>query len=124
MRHEIFSYGDPRKICWAIRTGDDIARQSRVHADIYLDRVTPEQSGYIALHVGLFWAIGVFIIKDGDDITIMTDSESAYGHLSGSENTTDKMAFDRKRFIDGLIRQRSLGVSYRLIDRKDNIAAP
>jgi len=44
--------------------------------------VTSLQSKYIALHVGLFWGIGIFIIKNEDIVKIKLDEKIMYDHLS------------------------------------------
>ena len=41
-----------------IQTNDSIIEQKREHSEIYLNKVTIQQSKYIAIHVGLFWGIG------------------------------------------------------------------
>ena len=64
MKHLFYSDGNQKKIAWVIQTNDIAIEQLRDHADIYLDRITDEQSRYIALHVGVFWGIGKFIIKN------------------------------------------------------------
>ncbi|MBM2852016.1 MAG: hypothetical protein HW420_563, partial [Candidatus Nitrosotenuis sp.] len=74
MEHLLYSNGNAKRISWVIKTKNDLKEQWRDHADIFLDKVTELQSKYIALHVGLFWSIGVFIIKNEDTVKIMLDS--------------------------------------------------
>ena len=58
-----------------IQSQNSKVEQKREHSDIYLNKVTILQSKYIALHVGLFWGIGRFIIHDEDNITIKSKSD-------------------------------------------------
>ena len=111
-----------KKISWAIQTGDSIVNQSREHADIYLDVVTELQSKYIALHVGLFWGIGTFIIKNEDEITIKLEDKIMHDHLELSKNNTDRFIEEKTHFIKQLILQRGLKVKYQLISKEENLA--
>ena len=97
-------------------------KQFREHAEIYLDKVNPEQSKYVALHVGLFWGIGTFTIKNNDTIKIMIDSKSMYENLANSVGVNDQFINIKKDFIKKLIEQRKLKVSYQIIDSKENFA--
>ncbi len=123
MEHVLYSDGNTKRICWAIKTDDSTKEQSRDHADIFLDKVTDLQSKYIALHVGLFWSIGVFIIKNNDTVKIMLDSDEMISHLSADAASQDILAEHRKRFINQLAEQRNLKFEYEKIHRKDNIAS-
>ena len=53
-----------------IKNKNSEIKQKREHADIYLDKITSQQSKYIALHVGLFWGIGRFVIQNEDQINV------------------------------------------------------
>ena len=123
MEHVLYSDGNAKRICWAIKTDDTTAEQSREHADIFLNQVTDLQSKYIALHVGLFWSIGVFIIKNDDTVKIMLDSDEMISHLSAETKSQDELAEHRKRFINQLAEQRNLKLKYEKIDRENNIAS-
>jgi len=61
----------------------------RVHAQCHLDKVSVERSKYRALHVGIFWSIGNFIIKNGDKVRVMLDLKSMFEHLA--ENKKSKI---------------------------------
>jgi hypothetical protein len=63
LEHVFYFDGTPKKIAWSIHTENSIVEQSREQADIYINKISDIQSKYIALHVGLFWWIGTFIIK-------------------------------------------------------------
>lgn len=123
MEHLLYSDGNAKKISWAIKTEGDLKEQFRDHADIFLDRVTNLQSKYIALHVGLFWSIGVFIIKNGDTVRIMLDSDEMISHLSSDAESNDQMIEHRKKFINQLGSQRNLKFIYEKIDPTKNNAS-
>ena len=80
------------------------------------------QSKYIALHVGLFWGIGVFIIKNEDVITIKVDKEKMYEYLTEKKEINDEFIKKRTRFIKQLAHQRKLKIKYELVDSNDSIA--
>ncbi|RDJ32646.1 MAG: hypothetical protein DWQ18_06625 [Crenarchaeota archaeon] len=124
MEHVLFCDGDAKKIAWLVKTGEKITKQYRDHAEIYLDIVSPEQSKYIALHVGIFWSIGTFLIKNGDSIKVMLDSKEMFEHLEKNNLVKDEFIEKRTMFIKLLIKQRNLDVSYELINAKENQATP
>ena len=123
MEHTLFSDGNGKRIGWAIKTLDETNEQYREHAEIYLDQVTDLQSKYIALHVGIFWSIGVFIIKNGDTVKIMLDSDEMLEHLSSEVESKDRLAELRKGFINQLGSQRNLEFRYEKINPTENIAS-
>jgi hypothetical protein len=123
MEHLLYSDGNPKRISWTIKTENDLKEQFRDHADIFLDKVTNLQSKYIALHVGLFWSIGVFIIKNEDTIKIMLDSEEMICHLSSDTKSDDQLLEHRKRFINQLGTQRNLKFIYEKINPVENSAS-
>ncbi|MDE1862361.1 MAG: hypothetical protein KGI33_05565 [Thaumarchaeota archaeon] len=84
--------------------------------------MTTEQSKFVALHVGIFWGIGRFIIKNGDSVNVLIDLKSMLDHLVGSRPSADPFVINRTRFIQQLISQRNLLVRYRLIGHHDNKA--
>jgi hypothetical protein len=83
MDHRCYFDGNEKMISWVIQDDEAKFEQARDHVEIYLDKISKEQSKYIALHVGIFWAIGRFIIKNGDVVKIMLDLKSMYEHLTG-----------------------------------------
>jgi len=123
MEHILYSDGNTKRICWTIKTQDTIKEQFREHAEIFLDIVTDLQSKYIALHVGLFWSIGVFIIKNGDTVKIMLDSDEMLAHLSSDDKSQDAFAENKKGFINQLASQRNLKLQYEKIDPTQNLAS-
>jgi len=123
MEHSLFSAGNQKRISWIIQSGESTDEQERDHVDRYLDKVTEEQSKYITLHVGIFWGIGRFIIKNEDIVNVMLDSKSMYDHLKGNIETADIFIQNRTWFLSQLIEQRKLDIRYHLIDPKENLAS-
>jgi len=101
-----------------IQTDNSKVEQMREHSEIYLNKVTKAQSKFIALHVGLFWGIGRFIIKNEDHVIIKTDDKSMISYLLKNEISSDEFIKTRIRFIDQLINQRKLKINYELITIK------
>ncbi len=122
MEHVLYSDGNAKRISWIIKTENDLREQFRDHADIYLDKVTDLQSKYIALHVGLFWSIGVFIIKNNDTVKIMLDSDEMIHHLASDAKSDDQMLEHKKRFINQLGTQRNIKFIYEKINAAENSA--
>ena len=94
--------------------------QVRIHPDIYQDKVTKEQSRIIALHVGIFWGIGRFIIKNNDHIKVMTDDKSIPSYFSKNKKSLDVLITDRIHFINQLINQRKLKIEFEIITPEKN----
>ena len=122
MKHVFYCDGNQKKIAWVIQTDGNAIEQLRDHADIYLDKITDEQSKFIALHVGVFWGIGRFIIKNNDTVSIMMDSKSMFEHLNGDKQSDDSFIQNRSVFISQIVEQRKLNIECQLIDVKDNLA--
>jgi len=122
MEHVFFSDGNQKQISWAILTGNDIEKQMRDHPENYFDKVTVEQAKYIALHAGIFWCIGRFIIKNEDAIKVKLDSKSMYDTLRENKETLDSFCNTKINFLNKLIEQRNLEVKYELISSQENAA--
>ena len=122
MEHIFYSIGDAEKISWAIKTNDILKIQSRDHIEKYKNKVTNIQSNFVALHVGLFWAIGVFIVKNEDTITIKLEDETMIRNLKSELNTDDEFIKNRIRFINQLITQRKFKVEFQHIKLEENLA--
>lgn len=122
MEHVLFSDGSPKRISWIIQTDDSTDEQERDHVDQYLDKVTKEQSKYIALHVGIFWGIGRFIIQNEDTVKVMLDSKSMYKHLAEDGEITDEFIEKRTWYLKELIAQRKLKIKYSLIEPGEDLA--
>ena len=123
MEHVIFFDGDTKRISWVIQTNNSTIEQKREHANIYLDKVTDIQSKYIGLHVGIFWGIGAFIIKNQDNVKIAIDDKMMFEHLSTNQKTHDMFIEKRTYFIKQLTEQRKLKIQYKLITQDENLAA-
>ncbi len=122
MNHRYFCDGNRNKISWTIQNSEIEIKQQRDHAKIYSNIVTIEQSKYIALHVGIFWFIGNFIIKNNDSVKIMVDLDSIYEHLTGQKQNKDKIIQSKTNFTKQLIKQRNLQIQFILIKPDQNIA--
>ena len=81
-----------------------------------------EESRFVALHVGIYWGLGVFIIKDFDTVHIMCDSKEMHKILSQQEKTLNQIIDDKIHFINQLVDHRNLKLEYHLINPTKNIA--
>jgi len=123
LEHILFFEGNSQRISWVIQTDNSIVEQKREQADIYLDKVTNQQARYIGLHVGLFWCIGTFIIKNQDTVRVAIDDLSMFEHLSTNQKSQDEFIEKRTGFIKQLMEQRKLKIQYELITADKNLAA-
>jgi hypothetical protein len=122
LEHTLFFDGNQKRISWLIQSNDTTDEQERDHTYKYLGKVTNEQSKYIALHVGIFWSIGRFIIKNEDTVNVMLDSKSMYKHLTEDSKNSDEFIEKRTWYLKELIAQRKLNIKYHLIEPKDDLA--
>ena len=122
MEHVFYPDGNEKKISWAIQTNDSFIDQSREHVEIYKNKISRLQSKYVALHIGLFWGIGVFRIKSEDIIKIKLDEKTMFNQISLDLKIEDKFIVNRIKFIKQLTMQRKLKIQFELIDQKDNLA--
>ena len=122
MNHAFYPDGNEKKISWAIQTNDSIIDQSREHVEIYKNKISNLQSKYVALHVGLFWGIGVFRIKNEDIVKIKLDEKTMFDQLSQDLKIEDKFIVNRIKFIKQLTMQRKLKIQFELIEQKENLA--
>ena len=122
LHHVFYLDGNAEKISWVIQTEDSKVEQNRIHAEIYKNKVTNLQSKYIALHVGLFWGIGVFIIKNEDHIKIKLDEKIMYDQFTSNSKVEDSIIVKKIHFIKQLIAQRKLEIKFELISTDDNLA--
>ena len=122
MNHVFYLDGDARKTSWVIQTNESISEQSREHIELYKDKISNLQSKYVALHIGLFWGIGVFIIKNEDHIKIKLDDKKLFDQLTAHQNINDEFIEKRIKFINQLISQRKLKIEYELIQQENNPA--
>ncbi len=127
MKHELFFDGNLKEYSWTIKTGKEIKNQIREHPPAYLsggklDIKSKEESRFIALHVGIYWGLGVFIIKDFDMIHVMCDSKEMYEILIRQHKTKNQIIDDKIHFINQLVDHRNLKLEYNLIEPTKNIA--
>ncbi|MBC8515928.1 MAG: hypothetical protein H8D31_01595 [Nitrosopumilus sp.] len=122
MNHIFYSDGNAKKIAWIIQTNDSIVDQSREHAQIYKNKITDLQSKYVALHIGLFWGIGVFKIKNEDVVKIKLDEKTMINQLNADLQIEDEFIANRIKFIKQLTTQRKLKIEFEQIQQKDNLA--
>ena len=122
MDHVFYSDGNTKRVSWLIQTNDSIIDQNREHVDIYKDKISNIQSKYVALHIGLFWGIGVFVIKNEDHVKIKIDDKIMFEQLTTNLKIKDEFIQNRIKFINQLIVQRKLKIKFELILQKDNLA--
>jgi hypothetical protein len=120
--HVFYSDGNAKRVSWLIQTNDSIIDQNREHVDIYKDKISNIQSKYVALHIGLFWGIGVFVIKNEDHVKIKLDDKIMFEQLTANSKIKDEFIQNRIKFINQLIIQRKLKIEFELILQKDNLA--
>ena len=127
MEHELFFDGNLKEYSWSIKTGKEIINQIREHLPAYLsggklEIKNKEESRFVALHVGIYWGLGVFIIKDFDKIDVMCDSKEMYKILIKQYKTLNQIIDDKIYFINQLIGHRNLKLEYHLIEPTKNIS--
>ena len=127
MEHDLFFNGTVKKYSWSIRTGSEIVNQIRPHPPAYLsggklDIKNDIESKFIALHVGIYWGLGVFIIKDNDTVNVMCDSSEMYEILFNNSATDNQIINDKLHFINQLVNHRNLKIKFQLIKQKNNLA--
>jgi len=123
LKHSFFFDGNSKEIVWMIQTNDSSVEHKREHPNIYLNKVTIQQSKYIALHAGLFWGIGNFIFNNEDSITIKIDNKTMFDHLSKNKKHSNEFINTRTFFITQLINQRKLKINYELVDSAKNLVS-
>ena len=127
MEHELFFDGNLKEYSWSIKTGNEIINQIREHPAAYLsggklEIKNKEESRFVALHVGIYWGLGVFTIKDFDKIHVMCDSKEMYEILIRQHKTLNQIVDDKINFINLLVDHRNLKLEYHLIEPTKNIA--
>lgn len=122
MNHIFYSDGNAKKVSWGIQTDGVIVEQSREHVEIYKNKISNLQSKYVALHIGLFWGIGVFKIKNEDVVKIKLDEKIMFDQLSTDLKIEDEFIVNRIKFIKQLTIQRKLKIQFDLIKQDENLA--
>ena len=128
MEHELFFDGTIKKYSWAIKNESKTVHQKREHPPAYLsggklDVKNNEESKFISLHVGIYWGLGVFIIKDHDTLNVMCDSKNIYEILTNNKKTDSQIINDKIYFINQLTNHRNLKINYQIIESKKNLAS-
>ena len=128
MEHDLFFDGTMKEYSWSIKTENNITSQIREHPPAYLSGgklnvENKEESKFIALHVGIYWGLGVFIIKNLDTVNVMCDSEKMYEILRQNNKTDNQIINDKIYFTNQLVQQRNLKVNYQMIESSKNLAS-
>ena len=127
MEHELYFDGTLTEYSWSLKTENKIVNQIRAHPPAYLsggklDVKDKQQSKCIAIHVGIYWGLGVFIIKDSDIVNVMCDSEETYDIMSKNCKKDDQIINDKIYFINQLTEHRNLKINYEIIKPESNLA--
>jgi len=127
MKHDLFIDGNVKEYTWTIRTDGKLAEQIREHPPAYmsggkLDVKASEESKFIALHIGIYWGLGVYIIKDNDQVNVMCDSKTMYDIFTQGKTSDNQIINDKIRFINQLTELRKVKMNFQLIDTKDNLS--
>ncbi len=127
MEHELFFDGTTSEYSWSIKTEDKTVNQIREHPPAYLsggklDVKNNLESKFIALHVGIYWGLGVFIIKDSDTVNVMCDSKEMYEVLVNNQKIDSQIINDKIHFINQLTDHRNLKINFRVIEPETNLA--
>ena len=126
MEHDLFIDGNIKEYTWTIKTGEKLAEQIREHPPAYmsggkLDVKAIEESKFIALHIGIYWGLGVYIIKDNDQVNVMCDSKIMYEVFTQRKTSDNQIINDKIGFINQLTEHRKLKMNFKLIDTKENL---
>ncbi len=127
MEHDLFFDGNIKEYTWTIKTGEKIAEQIREHPPAYLsggklDVKAVEESKFIALHVGIYWGLGVYIIKDNDQVNVMCDSKLMYEIFTQGKKSDNQIINDKVHFINQLTEFRKLKINFQLIKTNENLS--
>ncbi|MBT3474592.1 MAG: hypothetical protein HOM82_00805 [Thaumarchaeota archaeon] len=127
MEHEIFFDGNIKEYSWSIKTENNVADQIREHPPASqsggkLNITNYEESKFVALHVGIYWGLGVNIIKNQDVVNVMCDSEMMFGIMNKGKKSDNKIINDKVYFINQLTNLRELKMNYQFIKSDKNIA--
>ena len=127
MKHDIFFDGNVKEYSWSIKTGNEIIDQIREHPPAYLSGgklniKNNEESKFVALHVGIYWGLGVFIIKDNDQVNVMCDSKMMFETFTEGKKSDNQIINDKVYFINQLTEHRKLKMYFQLIDTKENLS--
>ena len=124
---ELYFDGTLTEYSWSIKTENKTVNQIREHPPAYLsggklDVNDKQQSKCIAIHVGIYWGLGVFIIKDHDTVNVMCDSEEIRDLMTQNRKVDDQIINDKIYFINQLTEHRNLKINYEIIKAESNLA--
>ena len=127
MEHDLFLDGNIKEYTWTIKTGKKLAEQIREHPPAYmsggkLDVRAIDESKFIALHIGIYWGLGVFIIKDHDQVNVKCDSKLMYEIFTDEITSDNQIIKDKVHFINQLTTQRNLKMKFQLINPEENLS--
>ena len=127
MEHELFFDGTISEYSWSIKTEGKTANLIREHPPAYLsggklDVKNNLESKFISLHVGIYWGLGVFIIKDSDTVNVMCDSKEMYEVLVNNQKIDSQIINDKILFINQLTDHINLKINFRVIEPETNLA--
>ena len=127
MEHDLFFDGNVKEYTWTIKTGEKLAEQIREHPPAYLsggklDIKDIEESKFIALHIGIYWGLGVYIIKDYDEVNVKCDSKFMYDVFTQGKKSDNQLINDKIHFITQLTELRNLKINFQLIDTEKNLS--
>ena len=127
MEHEIFFDGNIKEYSWSIKTENNVADQIREHPPASqsggkLNITNYEESKFVALHVGIYWGLGVYIIKDNDQVNVMCDSKMVYETFTKGKKSDNQIINDKIHFINQLTDHRKLKMKFQLINTKENLS--
>jgi len=127
MEHDLFFDGNVKEYTWTIKTGEKLAEQIRKHPPAYLsggrlDVKAIEESKFIALHIGIYWGLGVYIIKDNDQVNVMCDSKLMYEVFTQGKKSDNQIINDKIHFINQLTKLRKLKMNFQLIGVEENLS--
>ena len=127
MEHEIFFDGNMKEYSWSLKTENNIVDQIREHPPAFLSggklNITNcEESKFVALHVGIYWGLGVKIIKNQDIVNVKCDSEMMFEIMTKGEKSDNEIINDKVYFINQLTNWRELKMNYQFIKTDKNIA--
>ena len=127
MEHDLFIDGNVKEYSWSIKTGNSIAEQIRKHPSGYLSGgklqiKNDDESKFVAVHVGIYWGLGVFIIKDFDVVNVMCDSKFMHDVFTQRKKIDNQIINDKIYFINQLTNLRKLKINYQIIKLDCNLA--
>jgi len=127
MEHEIFFDGNIKEYSWSIKTENNFVNQIRDHPPAFqsggkLNITNNEESKFVALHVGIYWGLGVKIIKEHDIVNPMCDSKMMFEIMTKGKESDNEIINDKVYFINQLTNLRKLKMNYQFIKSDKNIA--